>query len=257
MNKRFLITVFTFIFLQNASYSVNWQELQTPKNKAYIDLDSIVIKLPKLYYKVKYQNGDSYYILDFMSNYNDKTSKIFSVVKYENEKFIATNQKEEPHWYSESLEEKEAKLSPIEISQNSINEVAYNWVCGIIKANNEKTEQLKKALISVKINKDAMLDFLDADNVAINMQLKNTQNKDIKEFEGDIDVYDISNNKLAKFCISGHNLKKQSLKTMFYSWRVSDSTRERKISEIHRTNNNNLIFTFTPTKIIFDDNTSL
>ncbi len=247
---------------QNASYSANWQELQASNNnKAYIDLDSIVIKLPKLYYQVKYEKDNNYYIFDFVSSYNDKTSKIFSVDKYENNgKFLASNQKEESHLmnsFTESREEKEAKLSSISISPNSISEVAYNHVCSIVKANNEKMEQLNNTLVPIKIKKDTVLELIDANNVVINMQLKNAQNKDIKEFEGDINVYDASNNKIAKLNIKGDKIKKQSTRTLSYSWSTWDNTNDHQMVEIRRRSSNNLIFVFTPSIIIFEDNTRL
>lgn len=258
MNKRFLAVVFVIMFLQNIAYSANWQELQASRNNAYIDLDSIVIKLPKLYYNVKYEKDSNYYIFNFVSNYNDKTSKIFSVDKYDaDNKFLASSEKEENGYFSKSRDEKEVEIKSIPIEQDSINEVAYNHVCSIIKANNEKQERLNKSLIAVKIKKDELLEFIDANNVVINMQLQNAQDRDIKEFEGDINVYDTSNNKIAKLNIKGENIKKQSIRKLSYSWSVWDNTNDHEVMEIHKISNNHLIFVFTPSKIIFDDGTKL
>lgn len=261
MNKRFLVAIFTFIFLQGASYSANWQELQTSNNnKAYIDLDSVVIKLPKLYYTVKYEKDSNYYIFDFVSNYNDKTTKIVCVDKYEgNGKFVASSQKEEKHIMSQlsDAEEKEAKINPIEISPNSINEAAYNRVYAIIKANNDRLALMKTMLVPIKLKKGVLEQILFSDRFEIIMQLKNTQDKTIKDFEGNIEVYDTSNNKLATLNIKGSRVEKQANQTFSYSWNTWDYSNNNQMSEIYRRNNKNLIFVFNPTKITFEDNTGL
>lgn len=260
MIKRFLLSILAVILIPMASYSANWEEIHAVNNKkAYVDTQSINIVFPKMYYKIKYEKDGYYYVFDMASKYNERTTKILSIDKFDSEdKFIAEKEKQyygKPSFYAETQEEKEEKLDPIQITPNSINEAVYNKVCSIVKSNNEKSDLMKSMLVPVKWKKETFSRIYDGNCVQILMKLKNTQDKSIIVFEGQIEVYDNLNNKLTSLKVEGKDkIEKQSIHTFNYAWGIWNIA---NMTKIYNTNSKDLNFVFKPTKIIFDDGTML
>lgn len=258
MIKRFIISIFVFALVQNLSFSACWEEVQAINNKkAFVDTESINIIFPKMYYKIKYEKDDFYYIFDMVSIYDKKTTKILSIDKYDlNDKFIATKEKDyygKPSFYDKTKEEIEEEVDPIPVKSNSVNEAVYSKISLMVKANKEKSDLMTSVLTPVSIIKKEALN--GDNNLQITLKVKNTQDKPIIGFEGDIDVYDALNNKLLSLKVkSDNNIKKQSIKSFNYVWDINSNI---NLFKIYNRKTSDLDFVFNPTKIIFDDGTSL
>lgn len=140
MIKKIFLSLLVILLFQTGSYASDWEKVSTFNHKeVYVDNQSVRLEYPKIYYVMKYEKDNNYYIFDMVASVKDKTDKIFSVSKYNSRgEFLASNYKEENHLmnsFSPSQEEKEAKISSINVATNSINEAAYDKVYSMVKNN--------------------------------------------------------------------------------------------------------------------------